>query len=363
MADSAACSKTVQMWRPNRTFVRCGGLTLIEFVMALAIMTIIFAAIFPLFRTIRTNWDSKAGAAETLQNARVLIDHVKLNLSEAIRITAVSRSSNPNGYIEFQDTNRNIMRYGIDDQTGYVQFGRAGGFPSNLAGPVTSLRFMCYDANDLQNPIPDVGKIRLVEMLAAVKNPAEFGKDSVFRTKVYLRTNSQGLNIKVDIGAGGQVVAQNFTPWSVGAGFGTVGPQTLDANDVTFVLSTPLSSNLGFRTKQGHPVGRDFVFPAVYDPVNIDNNKLVLTIQNLPQGLYSFKGWHNVFWLQQDAQKISDPNPVDVQVSGAVQGKLDDLFVPQTRSPWDLPHGSLGESNVTFRATGKGDVLITFTPR
>jgi type II secretory pathway pseudopilin PulG len=78
-----------------------GALTLLEMVMALAMMAIVFAAIVPLFRQIRDGWDSKQAAAETLQNGRILIDHMNRNLAKAVKITAVSDSSEPNGYIEF----------------------------------------------------------------------------------------------------------------------------------------------------------------------------------------------------------------------------------------------------------------------
>jgi len=89
------------------------GLTLVEMVIAMAIMAIIFAAILPQFRVIQNSWDSQAGAAETLQNGRVLIDHLNRNLSKAVRITAVSGSSETNGYIEFESNDSNNVRYDI----------------------------------------------------------------------------------------------------------------------------------------------------------------------------------------------------------------------------------------------------------
>ncbi len=64
-------------------------------------MAIIFAVIVPQFAIMRNNWDSKQGAAETLQNGRILTDHLNRNLSKAVKITAVSDSSETNGYIQF----------------------------------------------------------------------------------------------------------------------------------------------------------------------------------------------------------------------------------------------------------------------
>jgi hypothetical protein len=56
----------------------------------MAIMAIIFAAVVPQIRVIQNSWDTNAGASETLQNGRVLTDHLNRNLSKAASITAVS---------------------------------------------------------------------------------------------------------------------------------------------------------------------------------------------------------------------------------------------------------------------------------
>ena len=87
------------------------GLTLMEMVIALSIMTVIFAAILPLFGQIRSGWETKQAVAETLQNGRILIDHLTRNLTKAVKVTAVSNSSITNGYIEFEDNDTNTFRY------------------------------------------------------------------------------------------------------------------------------------------------------------------------------------------------------------------------------------------------------------
>ncbi len=164
------------------------GLTLVEMVIAMAIMTIIFAAILPQFRIIQNSWDSQAGAAETLQNGRVLIEHLNRNLSTAVRVTAVSSSSETNGYIEFQDNDANNLRYDIGVNN-YVEFGPIGSL-SDLAGPVSKLQFSCYGAVDLSTAITDVNAIRSVKVETTMTNPAEFDQDMAFSTQAYIRTNA-----------------------------------------------------------------------------------------------------------------------------------------------------------------------------
>jgi hypothetical protein len=160
-------------------------------VIALAIMVIIFAAIVPQFGVIRGSWDSKAGAAEAVQNGRVLIDHLNRNLSKAVKVTAVSGSAVTNGYIEFEDNDSNTLRYDINSTSNYVEFGAVGEL-SDLAGPVSQLQFTCYDACDLDTAITDVNDIRSVKVETTLTNPATLGQDKTFIAQAYLRTNAGG---------------------------------------------------------------------------------------------------------------------------------------------------------------------------
>jgi len=164
-------------------------MTLVEMTVAMAIMAIIFAALLPQLRLIQNSWDSKVGASETLQNGRVLIDHLNRNLSKASRITAVSDSSEMNGYIEFIDNDANNLRFDINGTSNYVEFGPVGSL-YDLAGPVSQLQFTCYDAFDLTTPITDVNSIRNVKVVPTLTNPASLGQDMTFTAQAYIRTNA-----------------------------------------------------------------------------------------------------------------------------------------------------------------------------
>jgi len=164
------------------------ALTLVEMIIALSIMTIVFAAVLPQFRAIQVSWDSKAGAAEALQNGRVLMDHLYHNLSKAARITAVSDSAETNGYIEFEDNAGSNLRYDIGEDS-YIEFGPVGSL-SELAGPVSLLQFTCYDACDLDTPITDDNHIRSVRFTATLLNLSALGQDRTFTGQAYLRTNT-----------------------------------------------------------------------------------------------------------------------------------------------------------------------------
>jgi type II secretory pathway pseudopilin PulG len=176
----------------NRKSQSCPALTILEIIIALAIITIIFAAVLPQFRVIYNSWDSRQAGAEVLQNGRVLIDHISRNLSKAVKITAVSDSNQTSGFIVFQDNDSNNWRYDINTTSNYIEFGPVG-YLSDLAGPVNSLTFTCYDACDLNTPLSspiDVNSIRFVDVETTLPNPATLGQNKTFTASVYLRTNA-----------------------------------------------------------------------------------------------------------------------------------------------------------------------------
>jgi hypothetical protein len=185
------CAQKDMNNRNGKTRLR-PALTLLELVLAMTMVTIIFAAVLPQFAAIGHSWDSKQGSAESLQNGRVLMDHISQNLSKAKRITAVSASTVTNGYIQFLDNNNVNNRYDIASANSYVEYGPVGTL-ADLAGPVSLMRFTCYDACNLDvplSPITDVNIIRVVKIDTTITNSASMGQAKTFTTWVYLRTNA-----------------------------------------------------------------------------------------------------------------------------------------------------------------------------
>ncbi|MDD5134254.1 MAG: DNRLRE domain-containing protein [Phycisphaerae bacterium] len=169
--------------RKNKT-----GFSLVELLLAFAIVAIVFAAVVPQFRAIRNSWDGTEAAAAIVQNGRVLTEHITRNLSSAKRITRVSTSGDINGYIEFQDNNDITKSYMFS--SGYVVFGNLGS-EEQLAGPVDSFQIACYSLSDLANPTTDVNTIRLVQFATNFSNDSALGNDRIFRSEVFIQTNTQ----------------------------------------------------------------------------------------------------------------------------------------------------------------------------
>lgn len=176
------------MLSQNQTFYIRPALTIVEMVIAMAIMATVFAVVLPQFSAIRNSWNTKAGTAEALQNGRILMDHINRNLSTAVKIISVSDDSETNGYIEFEDSDENTLRYDVNSTSNYVEFGDIGDL-SDLAGPVSQFQFTCYNDEDFETPITDVNSIRLIKVEATIVNSSQSSQDKTFTTLVYLRSN------------------------------------------------------------------------------------------------------------------------------------------------------------------------------
>ncbi|MFZ0034624.1 MAG: LamG-like jellyroll fold domain-containing protein [Sedimentisphaerales bacterium] len=238
------------------------GLTLVEMVIAIALMVIIFAAVVPSFRAILNSWDSKAGTAETLQNGRILIDHLNRNLSKAVKTTSVSSPSQTSGFIVFKDNDGNSWRYDVNSTTSYVEFGRVGSL-SDLAGPVSLLTFTCYDACglDTNTPTMDVNTIRVVKVRATLTNSATLGQDKTFTASAYLRANANNGGLvgcwKLDEASGATAAdssgnGRNGTLYNMSSptcwGPGKIGSGALNFDGVNDYVSLPIGSAIGSLT-------------------------------------------------------------------------------------------------------------------
>jgi type II secretory pathway pseudopilin PulG len=171
----------------QRTKTLSWAFTLIEVIVAMAIMVIVFAAIIPQLRAIRNSWASAREGSELVQTGRALLGHATCELSQAIRITSVSDPNETNGFIEFINNDGDTVRYDIA-ASNFVEFGQPGSM-SELAGPVSGLQFICYDTRDFNTPITDANSIRFVETVVTATDPTGILEDKTFSSGVYIRTN------------------------------------------------------------------------------------------------------------------------------------------------------------------------------
>lgn len=169
------------------------GMTVLEMVIAMSILSVVFAAVVPVLTGIRNSWGARQANAEAVQNGRVVVDHMYRNLIKAVRIEQISARFRTDGYLEFESEDGHDYRYEVGDD-GYVRFGRVGDL-SDLAGPVNELRFTGYAAADLDAPTTDVDAIRFVRAETTLAALSALSRARTFTTCAYLRTRGQDQGI------------------------------------------------------------------------------------------------------------------------------------------------------------------------
>jgi prepilin-type N-terminal cleavage/methylation domain-containing protein len=160
------------------------GFTLVELMVASALMLIILSAIIPQFRAIRSSWAATQKSSEIIQNEIVLEEHLKRNLATASQITAISADNVSNGFINFTDNLGISKTYSVNN--GYIVFGDTGS-GEQLAGPVTKFQISGYTLTDFDKPTTDVNNIRFVKIETSLTNSDSPAVTKNFMTKIFIQ--------------------------------------------------------------------------------------------------------------------------------------------------------------------------------
>ena len=168
------------------------------------------------------------------------------------------------------------------------------------------------------------------------------------------------VELKVDVGAYGQPIADGFEEFS---GDHVVGAQTrdydVDGNTISVTISIGNNNYAGYRDYGGGLLGGDMVYADDIADAGPVDGSVVVTFSGLRAGGYSLISYHN-------DSKVGGTEPhaphgaLNVTVAGAVTEWTEDLDVEQTQNGTD--DNDLGQSSVTFIADGSGDVVVTYAP-
>lgn len=191
------------------------GFTLVEMVMALAISSIVLAAVYSVFTIANKNFTTQNVAANVQQNLRSAIRLMARDIRHAgldpsgsdnfgiaaasqttIQFTMDSIDSGSgvfNGIVDetnFEDVTYNIQN-GQILQTLYK--GKASENTAVLISNIEELKFAYFDAdgNDLGNPVADLDSIRTVVISMTVKEPA--GRDEMVARTLTRRVQCRNL--------------------------------------------------------------------------------------------------------------------------------------------------------------------------
>ncbi len=160
-------------------------MTLVEVLVAMAIMAVVMTVVLPIVTGVRHTWEVGQSGAESVQNERILADHLYRHLAAARAITAVSAPTEPSGYLQFLSSDGVTYRYQIGSDQ-YVQFGPVGSL-EDLAGPVSRLQFTGFSAEDFTTPATEAASIRLVRIQATFPPANLTGRERTLSAQAYLR--------------------------------------------------------------------------------------------------------------------------------------------------------------------------------
>lgn len=165
---------------------RVTGVTLIELLVALAIMVVVTATLLPVLAAMRNHWGATMAASEITQNARVLFDHLHRELTQAQQVVALSAPDDPKGFLVFRDRSGEIVRYDkSSDQR--IRFGAPGSL-AGLVAPVESFHILGYDPNERPWPARDPQRVRLVEVQVTFAKGHALGHQRTWQSAFFLRS-------------------------------------------------------------------------------------------------------------------------------------------------------------------------------
>ena len=154
-----------------------GGLTLVELLVTLMVVSLIIISVPASFRSGTQVWEKTGRHSEALQNVLVGVEEMTREIRQAKYVTGVSGEDDDAVYIQF--SNRDSVATMYQYESGYLRYGS-----SDLAGPVDSLKFICYDEDDEPTTTPD--RIRAVQLQLVVSD--EGGIDPIpLSSRVYIR--------------------------------------------------------------------------------------------------------------------------------------------------------------------------------
>jgi len=163
------------------------GITLIELMIALVILSLIGTALVSNMQTGIDVWETENTHTELLQNAVTGLDKMTRELKQATQIVSVINPiSGKNDYIRFKDANKTDKVFQFNNN--YLEFGNAV-TTERLAGPITKLEFKYFGyAND------GTGKTILKDLGT---NPEDKDKIRLIRIDMEAKEAGSGISLPV----------------------------------------------------------------------------------------------------------------------------------------------------------------------
>jgi len=173
----------------QRSLIKAKSFTLIEILFVVALVALIMAAVYPYIRSSHIGWQSVDRRSEVIQNARIGMNKMITALRESTGFVSVTSMISANGQIVFLDKTGAQLEFkkyddGTHDMLGYV----VGATTYPLAGPITSLKFTCYEENGTTTTTT-VNNIKSVEIELICSDQEGVVDDQVVTSRVFYRNS------------------------------------------------------------------------------------------------------------------------------------------------------------------------------
>ena len=159
------------------------GMSLLELMVATAIMAAIVTSAAALMRTSQSVWNAYDGDIAKLEAAHAVLRHVVRELRQCWSVSAITAASNSNGSVSAVDGDGNTLVWTISSTN--VNFG-VGSASNMLATGISELRFTGY-AGDNVTATTTVANIRSVQCTAVVVLSRDTNATKTIQCRAWLR--------------------------------------------------------------------------------------------------------------------------------------------------------------------------------
>lgn len=233
----------------RRSYNDENGLTLVELMVTVVMVGLIIVAIPAHFRSGTGIWEKGERHAEVTQNALIGMEQINRELKQSQSITAISGSGSDNGDIKFENVGGNAaeFRFNSEEEDAYLRHDNGAGTLNRLSGPLTSLKFAGYRADDVTETA-DPKYIKSVLIKMDTHDSQELADDVPLASRVYigdLLTSGEGEEFAIFGSAGVYFKNNNYVSGNVGSN-GTYDPDNPNEGGIYFRQNTEIDGGIYF---------------------------------------------------------------------------------------------------------------------
>jgi len=161
-------------------------MTLLEVMIATAMMSTIVATVAVLLRGSHAAWNAQDEDLTRLRSAHATVRHIVRHVRQATAVAAISNPSNTAGSLSITTASGDTYVWARNGNTDEVQFG-IGTADQLLAEDITELTFTGYQA-DATTTTTEPSQIQSVRCTARVTLPHDVGGERTVSAWVWMRT-------------------------------------------------------------------------------------------------------------------------------------------------------------------------------